>query len=603
MSSASDIVMSSDGEHLYVSAGITNGSNAIAVIDRDTVTGEISQPAGLAGCISDNGFDRPLPFGVPGACTDSGLPLNEPVSIAISPDDDHLYAAVTASDAVAIFTIQPAGTLSEAGCISQGGAGPCTKGRALDRVRSIAASPDGEQIYAGSINPGSEAVAALDRNPATGALSQAASAAGCVANLPGPEGCADGHGLRALGLTLSADGRNLYAGNSSQGGVVSLDRETNGDISQTSGFDGCWAEDPFLLAPCQDGRGLKGADALAIGPSGRFAYVASETSDAIAVFERELPPSCAIPPPTPDLAHAGSAEISLACSDVNGDALTRTVVTPPAKGTLGTIDNGAGTVTYTATPGQSGADSFTFDADDGGQSSPTRTVNLTIAVAPAGPPPPGPDLDPGSTPNPTPDPDPPIEPVFEERAISGDETKGKVKIKRPGNQDFKPLKPGETVPVGSVVDTSAEGAQVEVITATNNGGTQFRSIIFSEGVFRLAQAPSGITRAFVVASEPCGSTDTLAGSAPDALTRAKGKKKPGKGGIFANGGGGHQTTGKNGSATVQGTIWRTEDLCNGSTRFTLLEGKLKIRDFSKGKTVILKPEASGEPGVYTARPK
>ena len=64
---------------------------------------------------------------------------------------------------------------------------------------------------------------------------------------------------------------------------------------------------------------------------------------------------------------------------------------------------------------------------------------------------------------------------------------------------------------------------------------------------------------------------------------------------------GTRRAGNNGSATVQGTIWRTEDLCNGATRFTLIEGRLKIRDFDSGNIVILRPKPNGDPGVYVAR--
>ncbi|MEI7901315.1 MAG: Ig-like domain-containing protein, partial [bacterium] len=66
--------------------------------------------------------------------------------------------------------------------------------------------------------------------------------------------------------------------------------------------------------------------------------------------------------------------ITLAASDTDGDALTYTIVTPPAYGTLsGTPPN----VTYTPAPNYHGADSFTFMASDRYADS-AATVSLTV---------------------------------------------------------------------------------------------------------------------------------------------------------------------------------------------------------------------------------
>jgi hypothetical protein len=77
--------------------------------------------------------------------------------------------------------------------------------------------------------------------------------------------------------------------------------------------------------------------------------------------------------------------VTLAASDVDGDALTFAIVTGPANGTLGSI--GApdcvgtvctATVTYTPDPNSSGPDSFDYKANDGSVDSNTATVNLTV---------------------------------------------------------------------------------------------------------------------------------------------------------------------------------------------------------------------------------
>jgi gliding motility-associated-like protein len=69
--------------------------------------------------------------------------------------------------------------------------------------------------------------------------------------------------------------------------------------------------------------------------------------------------------------------IVLTGTDPDGEAITFSIVTPPAHGTL----SGSGAnVTYTPTLNYSGADSFTFRATDGTLISATATVSITITA-------------------------------------------------------------------------------------------------------------------------------------------------------------------------------------------------------------------------------
>jgi len=69
--------------------------------------------------------------------------------------------------------------------------------------------------------------------------------------------------------------------------------------------------------------------------------------------------------------------ITLQATDVDNDALTYSVVTGPANGTLGAVTGNS--VTYTPAAGFSGTDSFTFKANDGKVDSNVSTVSITVS--------------------------------------------------------------------------------------------------------------------------------------------------------------------------------------------------------------------------------
>ncbi len=131
------IAISPDGESVYVAS---SNSDAIAVFKRDEDDGTLRQPDGRKGCISQGGID---------GCA-SGVGLDGPNSVAVSPDGRNVYATSVESDAVAIFQRGPNGVLTQApgdaGCIAEGGAGGCRSGRALDAADIVVASADGRNV-------------------------------------------------------------------------------------------------------------------------------------------------------------------------------------------------------------------------------------------------------------------------------------------------------------------------------------------------------------------------------------------------------------------------------------------------------------------------
>jgi DNA-binding beta-propeller fold protein YncE len=114
--------------------------------------------------------------------------------------------------------------------------------------------------------------AAASRTSRSGALTQPAGAAGCISE-GGKAGCAKGRALDgADGVTVSPDGRNVYAASEESDSVVVLARDRRrGRVRQVSRSRGCISR--ARQGGCTRVRALGGA------------YVASESSGLV-VFDR-----------------------------------------------------------------------------------------------------------------------------------------------------------------------------------------------------------------------------------------------------------------------------------------------------------------------------
>ena len=86
------VAVSADGKNVYVTS-----ANAVVRFDRKQKSGVITEPAGSAGCVSEDGS---------GPCTD-GRGLSNAYVGAVSGDGKSVYVASLASDAVARFNRAP----------------------------------------------------------------------------------------------------------------------------------------------------------------------------------------------------------------------------------------------------------------------------------------------------------------------------------------------------------------------------------------------------------------------------------------------------------------------------------------------------------------
>ena len=279
---ANGVAVSPDGMNVYVTA-FASGEGSLGVFDRNIITGELTQKAGTAGCISD--------LGTGGSCT-NGTALDGISGVAVSPDGRNVYATAEApSSAIAVFDRNPStGTLTQKGgtdaCVSDSGTGgSCANGLALGGAQAVAVSLDGRSVYVAA--EASDAVAVFDRDPTTGALTQKAGIAACVSDDGTSGQCRDGVALlNPQAVAVSADGLTVYVASSDSDAVAVLGRNrATGELTGKLGNSGCNSETGSGGA-CRDGVALDGATGVVASPDGRSVYVVAPLSGAVDVFDR-----------------------------------------------------------------------------------------------------------------------------------------------------------------------------------------------------------------------------------------------------------------------------------------------------------------------------
>jgi hypothetical protein len=136
-------------------------------------------------------------------------------------------------------------------------------------------------------------------------------------------------------------------------------------------------------------------------------------------------------------------------------------------------------------------------------------------------------------------------------------TQGVVKIKVKGTRRLTRLRHRRVIPMGSTVD--ATHGRVKLVTAADaSGATQ--SGIFYDGAFTISQSRSG--ERFVDLTLVGGRAQACAQSTGRRTGSAARKRVLRK--LWGNAKGHFRTKGSYSSATVRGTVWLTEDRCDGT---------------------------------------
>ena len=155
---------------------------------------------------------------------------------------------------------------------------------------------------------------------------------------------------------------------------------------------------------------------------------------------------------------------------------------------------------------------------------------------------------------------------------------GTVLVRLPGSKTFTKLTGAVDLPLGSTID--ARAGKVTLTVALPHGGTQTGQ--FYDGEFVLTQASSGMTILVLTGASFAGcsaagtgaSTSTGAssgGTAPGGATTngaraSSANKKPTTvvRQLWGSAHGNYTTKGRYGSAAVSGTVWLTQDRCDGT---------------------------------------
>jgi DNA-binding beta-propeller fold protein YncE len=152
---------------------------------------------------------------------------------------------------------------------------------------------------------------------------------------------------------------------------------------------------------------------------------------------------------------------------------------------------------------------------------------------------------------------------------------GVVRVRLRGGKRFRPLGSIRELPLGSTLDARRGRVTVSTVRDRRN---RVQEGVFHAGVFTVRQrASESYVTELVLRGRvgPC--------RAGEARSSARSRRR-----LWGSGKGRYRSRGNNSSATVRGTIWLTEDRCDG-TLTRVRTGRVVVRDFALDRKVVLEP--------------
>jgi len=155
--------------------------------------------------------------------------------------------------------------------------------------------------------------------------------------------------------------------------------------------------------------------------------------------------------------------------------------------------------------------------------------------------------------------------------------RGTVLVRTPGASGFERLETIRQVPVGTVFNTRQGRLNIEaasdLVGGTSDGW-------FYAGLFKVGQT-GGAHPTTVL--KLAGKKPSCAASAASEVAHATARRRR----LWGVSKGRFRTRGRFSSATVSGTKWLTQDTCAGTVT-RVIRGKVRVRDFARGKTVVVR---------------
>jgi parallel beta-helix repeat protein len=144
----------------------------------------------------------------------------------------------------------------------------------------------------------------------------------------------------------------------------------------------------------------------------------------------------------------------------------------------------------------------------------------------------------------------------------------------------KPLAAGQQIPFGAIIDTTHGTILLQDIGPTG----QLEAAYFAGAIFKLITTPAGLTELVLQGGDFGVCTKAKPKGKRHAAAAAPPKKKTVVRSLWGNGKGQFVTKGRYAAATVQGTIWNTQDRCDG-TFVQVQRGVVSVQDLVHNKTI------------------